>query len=281
MQFELPWALGPPDGRYVVRDAAGGPTTHVLVLATLGAPERRLLHGRRGRGVAPEPGPAPVTTSRATVIEAEPSSAGEGAAWLAAADAATAQAALEPLARAVRAHRLASGDPHVHEPALAQALVVRAGYGAGEQVAVGRWTDARELPPARERRRRRGAALQPHERLAALLGGRADALACEELALRARHDLDRGQLREAALQLRLALDAAVAELPREAEALGSTAFADRIGSLADDRAAVGALADAALGGVLPSNAHAALGDALGRLEAALRARSAAQSNSEL
>ena len=42
---------------------------------------------------------------------------------------------------------------------------------------------------------------RPQERLAALLGGRDAALACEELALRARGDLDHGRAREAALQL--------------------------------------------------------------------------------
>ncbi len=278
MQFEFPWALGPPDGRYVVRDTADGATTHVLLFATLGASERRLLRGRRSRAVAPEPDPAPVTTSRTTVIEAEPTSAEEAAAWLAAADRSAAETALDPLSRAVHAYRLASSDPHVHEPALAQALVARAGYGAGEQVAQGRWTDARELQTPEGRQRRRGAILHPQERLAALLGGRAHVLACEELTLRARHDLNRGQLREAAVQLRAALDAALVELPRETDQLGSAAFAERVSSLAGDRGIVATLADAALAGVLPPNAAETLADALGKLEAALRARSAAQSN---
>ena len=65
------------------------------------------------------------------------------------------------------------------------------GIGEGEQVAEGRWTQARELPP-RAGRPRRSAALRPQERLAALLGGRDAPLAGEELALRARPDLDRG-----------------------------------------------------------------------------------------
>ena len=281
MQFEFPWALGPPDGRYIVRDPGDGATTHVLQLATLGAPERRRLRGRRGREAAPEPEPTPVVTARVTVIEATPVSPDEAAASLQAADPATAELALAPLSRAVRAYRLASGDPHVHEPALSQALVIRAGYGAGEQVAVGRWMEARELASSSEGRQRRRTILHPHERLAALLGGHARPLACEELALRARHDLDHDQLREAALQLRVAFDAALAELPVEAQELGSAAFAERIATLADDHTTVVALADAALGGVLPPNASETLGAALGRLEAALRARSAAQSNPRL
>ena len=61
-------------------------------------------------------------------------------------------------------------------------------------------------------RAERSALLSPQERVAALLSGRDAALACEELALRARGDLDHGRPREAALQLAIAVDAALAEL---------------------------------------------------------------------
>ena len=194
-----------------------------------------------------------MTTARATVVDAEPVSVAEAERWLAAAGIEDAEGALAQVARAVRAHRLASGDPAVHEPALAQALVVRAGHGAGEQVAEGRWRAARELPPARAGRRRRVAGLQPQERLAALLGGHAHPLACEELALRARHDLDSGQLREAALQLRAALEAALRELPSAPDA--SADMARRVAELRELRPAVVALADDALGGVMPPEAE--------------------------
>ncbi len=270
MQFEFPWALGPADGRYVVRAAGEARPSNVLVLVTLGAPERRRLRGRGARAVVPEPPPTPVTTARATVVDAEPVSEAEAERWLAAADQEDTERALAHVARAVRAHRLADGDPAVHVPALAQALVVRAGYGAGEQVADGRWRAARELPPPRTARRRRVAGLRPQERFAALLGGHADPLACEELALRARHDLDHGQLREAALQLRTALDAALAEL---APAAASSAdMARRLGELRELRPAVTALADEALGGSMPSTTGEQLATALQRLEAALRSR---------
>ena len=276
VQFEFPWALGPPDGRYVVRgeaDGADAPPSHVLVLATLGARERRRLRDRRPRPVGPEPPPTPVTTGRATVVDAEPVAAAEAERWLAAAGSEVAALALAQLARAVRAHRLASGDPAVHEPSLTQALVVRAGYGAGEQVADGRWRAARELPPPREPRRRRTVGLRPQERLAALLGGHTHALACEELTLRARHDLDHGHLREAALQLRTALDAALGELP--AVAGSSSDMARRIAELGELQSDVEALADDALGGVLAPDVADRLAVVLGRLEAALRARTAA------
>ncbi|HZV74233.1 MAG TPA: hypothetical protein VFF79_11010 [Conexibacter sp.] len=270
VQFEFPWALGPADGRYVLRDVAGEPPSHVLVLATLGAPERRRLRDRRTRPAAPEPPPSPVTTARATVVDAEPMAVDAAERWLAAAGPEDADRALAQVARAVRSHRLASGDPAVHEPTLAQALVVRAGHGAGEQVAEGRWSAARELPPARPQRRRRVAGLWPQERLAALLGGHEMPLACEELTLRARHDLDHGHLREAALQLRAALDAALRELP--AEAASSPDMTARVAELDERRAAVEALADAAIGGDLPTDAQETLASTLQRVEAALRAR---------
>ena len=182
--------------------------------------------------------------------------------------------ALALVARAVRAHRVASADPAVHEPALGQALVVRVGHGAGEQVAAGRWQAARELPPAHPTRRRRTAGLHPQERLAALLGAHARPLACEELVLRARQDLDAGQLREAALQLRTALEAALAELPAAADA--SADMPGRVAELRERAPAVAALADDALSGVLPPTAGETLAETLQRLEAALRARIAAK-----
>jgi hypothetical protein len=274
VQFEFPWALGPADGRYVLRDAADAPASHVLVLATLGAPERRRLRDRRGRPVAPEPAPTPVTTTRVTVVDAEPMPLADAERWLAGAGPEDAEQALAQVARAVRGHRLASGDPSVREPGLSQALVVRAGHGAGEQVAEGRWSAACELPPTRPARRRRVAGLRPQERLAALLGGHEHPLACEELALRARHDLDAGHLREAALQLRAALDAALAELP--AAAATSSDLQRRVEELNEQRPQVAGLADAALGGVLPPDASDTLATTLHRLESSLRARIASR-----
>jgi len=272
VQFEFPWPLGPADGRYVVRDAADAPPTHVLVLATLGAPERRRLRERRGRPVAPEPPPTPVPTARATVVDAEPVTRAEAERWLASAGAQEATAALALVGRAVRAHRLASGDPAAREPALTQALVVRAGHGAGELVADGRWSAARELPPPSERRRR-SASLRPQERVAALLGGQDQALACEELTLRARQDLDAGRLPQAALQLRTALDAALAEL--ETAASGSAELRRRVTELAERRPTIERLAGEALGDGLPPTAQEPLSETLLKLESALRARIAA------
>jgi hypothetical protein len=271
VQFEFPWELGPPPGRYVLRDAAAEAALRVLVVSLLGAPERRLLgRRRRARRVAPEPPPAPVTTTRATVIRGQPVDLDRARAWLADA-AAPVDAELAVLNRAIRMHRLVTADPAVREVRRAQALVVRVGYGRGEEVADGRWTEAVEPPPPRDPRRGLRAALRPQERLAALLGGRDAPLACEELALRARADVDAGRLREAALQLRVALEAAIAELEAWRD---HGDMADRLAELVAQRDTVARAANAALRGGLDEATAAGVEHALGRVEAALRARTA-------
>jgi hypothetical protein len=276
VQLEVPWALGPPDGRYVLRGHAGEPE-HVLIVTTLGAPERRLLRGRRPQPASGDP--APVTTTRVTLVGATPFADADGAdAWLRTAttrgDAGEAQAgeAIAALNGVLYHQRLASADPHVREVSRAQALVVRVGLGEGEQIANGRWSQAVELPPTREHERpRRQAALRSQERLAALLGGRDAALACEELALRARLDLDAGRRREAALQLDAALGVAFPELAPWAGQADLSARLDELRALRDGVAA--AARSAREGGVDDEDADR-VAHALARLEAALRARTA-------
>jgi hypothetical protein len=278
VQVELPWPLGPPDGRYLVRADAGAeaPPTHVLVFATLGAPERRRLAGRRRqREAAPEPEPAAVATGRATVIDVEaPLGESQAQAWLAAAGEADLEAGLVVLNRALHAFRVVTADPHLHPVGRPQALVARIGFGAGEEVAEGRWSSAKELalPGGRQRRAR---ILAPQARLAARLGAREATLASEELTLRARADVDHGRWREAALQLLVALDAALAELAADSTA---AALGERLGELRGQREPVGAAAQAALSGPLSAEHEAAVRFALGRVEAALRARAAAASD---
>lgn len=275
VQFEFPRELGPADGRYVVREGAGADATHVLVLRTVGAPERRRLARRRPRDAEPEPDPEPVPTTRATVIAAvaheREDAAGE---WLTGArrepDDVLA-GGLEVLNRALHAHAVASGDPLALEVRREHALVARLGWGRGEQVAEGRWAEAVEVP-FRPPKRRRADALRPQERLAAMLGGRDRPLAAELLALRARLDLDHGRAREAALQLRVALEAGIAELEA---APSSEDLGRRLDELRTLRGAVGDAANAALGGPLDGAGREAVAHALGRLEAALRARAMA------
>jgi len=281
VQVELPWPLGPPDGRYLVRApetvpaAPASPPTHVLVFATLGAPERRRLSGRRRqREVAPEPGPAAVATGRATVIDVgAPLSEAEAQAWLAGAGEEDLAAGLAVLNRALHAFRVVTADPHAHGVGRGQTLVARIGFGAGEEVAEGRWTAAKELsaPTGRQRRSR---VLAPQAQLAARLGAREATLACEELTLRARADVEQGRSREAALQLLVALDAALAELSADPHAAD---LAERLSELRGQREPVGAAAQAALVRPLSAEEEAAVAFALSRVEAALRARAAAAS----
>ncbi|HEY5941702.1 MAG TPA: hypothetical protein VIT89_02420 [Solirubrobacterales bacterium] len=119
------------------------------------------------------------------------------------------------------------------------------GYGSGEEVAASRYRDARtvDVGPRASRRRRRDEELRPQERVAALLGGREQLDACETLLLRARADLDAGRDREAALQLRVGLEALLVELQG---ALADPDHKEDIGTLAERKSEVGAAANAAL-----------------------------------
>ena len=213
-----------------------------------------------------------MTTGRATIIEVEDPLSDEGAAraWLDRAGEPELADGLAVINRALHAFRVVTADPYVHEIAREQALVARIGYGAGDEVAHGRWSGARELPGT-PGRRRRSVILQPQARLAAALGGRQQVLACEELALRARSDVDHDRDREAALQLLVALDAALAELPLDPHA---GALADRLDELRARREAVADAAHNALAGTPDDASRAAVIEALGRLEAVLRARAA-------
>lgn len=306
VQCELPWELGPPDGRYLLRDPAGGEPRRVIVLATLktgrgprarpprapGDLRRRLGRDAR-RTVAPEPAPTPVTVTRATMIDPEPV-AGErqARAWLRELDGEREVAsAFGALNQVLYAQRIATADPYLREVSPPQALTVRAGWGAGEQVAEGRWLHAVELGQATgsARIRRRASALRPEERLARMLGARERALLCEEHALRARLDLDQGRPSQAVLELERALTLARRELADEQR--GDLPLRlQELNALAEpvQRIAAGAPAGQELTGQeltgreletvgreLTGQELETVGHALARLEAALRARSAA------
>jgi hypothetical protein len=176
------------------------------------------------------------------------------------------------LARALHAYRLASADPYLRPAGRGDALVARIGFGAGEEVADGRWTEAYELRLGATRRRR-AERLEPQVRFAAILSGRDHTLACEELVLRARLDVDEGRPREAALQALLALDAALAEL--EVDDLGP-ALRERIAELREQRGQAERAARAALSGPLGAGDQEAVAFTLARIEAALRARAVAR-----
>ena len=246
----------------------------MIVLGTLGAPQRRLFKGRKPAPVT-EARPEPVPTARATLIGAQPFDSTEQAeAWLEGlrrdveATAAEVEAGVRRLNVVLRAHRAAALDPYARDVSAAAALVVRVGYGTGDQVADGRFAAAYELPrdsaaTLSPRAARRREALAPQERLAAILGGRDAPLAGEELLLRARADLDAGHPREAALQARVALEALIAELHREGR---------DVGDLRGRRKAIGEAANAALEGDPSDDQQTAVSEAVTAMDRALRHR---------
>jgi hypothetical protein len=264
VQIEFPWALGPPDGRYLMRAGADGPPERVIVVQTASGGDA----------------PAPARTTRITVIDPVSLSAEQQArAWLEDFERDRERGIGESIAlvnRVLYLHRLAAADARVHEVSHAQALAVRAGWGEGEQLASGRWEHAQEQPartPARRggllrrgSRRERASELTHSERLAALLGAREEPLVCEELALRSRGDLEAGRLGHAALELQGALAAGLAELRAEER----HDLALRIDELEQLSGGVAEQARVAIGGEPPDGE--VLAHALDRLQAALRAR---------
>jgi hypothetical protein len=232
------------------------------VLRTLGVPQRRLIGRRRPKDAGTSAEPEPVPTSRATVVHAKPfDSAEEADAWLEMEDDARdaeIAAATRELNLVLRSHRAASADPYARDVSADHTLVIRLGYGEGEQVAEGRYERAIEMPKAPPKRKR-GEALAPQERLAAILGGRTELPAGEELLLRARLDLDAGRPREAALQARIALEALLGELEDK--------FSAPLRTL---REPVGRIANAALDGDLSEEDAAAVEDAVKQMAVAAR-----------
>jgi hypothetical protein len=280
VQMDFPWAIGPADGRYLLRARAGGDPERVLVLQTLKE--------------------AAATGSRITLVDPVSLPAEHQArAWLedVERDRRTAiEEALSVLNRVVYLHRIAAADPYTNELSATQALAIRAGWGTGDELAAGRYTHADELPAGQRAGARRGllrlggrrartAELLGQERLASLLGAHVPTLLSEELALRARLDLDQGRLALAALDLSSAMSVAAQELRRERR----EDLALRIDELDQLRAGVEEQARAAIAFAAAESAAAnapppaasepawpereSLEHALERLEAALRARS--------
>jgi hypothetical protein len=180
--------------------------------------------------------------------------------------------AVRLLNEALHAHATAAQDPSLGEVSAAGAVAPRLGYGEGEQVADGRWSDARELLAA-EPRRRRAEALQPAERVAAVLGGRERVEPSEALLMRARLDLDQGRLREAALQLESGIAALLAE-----PGAGSSRAEEDVAELRARHQDAGRLAEVARREPLDPERAAWLSQTLALAERALRRRRARASN---
>jgi hypothetical protein len=222
VQFEFPGTLSVPDGRYLARRDSS-PGEQVLVVETAGAPPPGRRRRRRPKDAAAGAEPAALPLTRVTAVRAQQPfrSEDDAARWVEATVAAedsidsAVREAIDLLNRALHAQAAATADPLWAELRPERASKVRIGHGSGEEVAAGRFSQARDVDAAGGHgasRRRRDDELRPQERLAAVLGGRERVDACETLLLRARADLDAGRIREAALQLRVALEALLVEL---------------------------------------------------------------------
>lgn len=201
----------------------------VVVLKTVGAAPAsgRGLRRRRPKRIeetaAEEPLSVPVCRGTVVRSEAFPGRA-EARAWMerctrneGARDLEVAWA-VRTLNLAVRAQRLAAGDPYVHEVSAGKARTARLGFGTGEELVSGQWSEAVEIPEPRSSRREM---LAPQQQVAEILSERKPAYPSEELFLRAQLDLDEGRQCEAALQLRITIEALAAELERDGDEAAS------------------------------------------------------------
>jgi hypothetical protein len=284
VQLDVPGHLGLDDGRYLLSGADHEQAEAVVVVQTLrGTAASRRPRRRRPRRAEPAGDSPEVPLTRLTVIPAEPSEPEAAARELqrTAGDPEAAEATVTAGLRAVntvlRAHRVATRDPHGHEIGREAVLVARVGYGTGDGLAEGRWEEAVEVPQPRHRQRR-AQALRPQERLAAVLAGREPIDICETLLLRARADLDQGRPREAALQLQAGLQALLAELPGGGAAAGGQAphagrdQAEDLAALQERLERTAEAADESLAGELSAERTDEVAETLGICERILRRR---------
>jgi hypothetical protein len=275
VQLEVAGTVGLEDGRYLGRDPE-----RVLVVRTANppSPPRRRLSRAKPKDADPAASPPPVPMTTLTVITPEPLGDEPAASsWLEAQrrdqDAVEdgVRAALELANQAIHAHRAAVADPTIPDVGAEAALTVRVGYGEGDALADGHYTEAIELPTS-ERRQRRSDALRPTERVAGVLAGRESVAACELLLLRARADVDAGRDREAALQIRTA----VAALLAERTSFDASGQGADIEALKGSQEAVNSVGEAALAGDLSADQVETATAALRVSERVLRRQRAAR-----
>lgn len=277
IQFDFAGALAVADGRYLLRD---GGREQVLVIETLGAPPPARRRRKRPRDAEIGEPPPELPVARATVVlafnELEDAEAAE--AWLSQAKVSEeaidqlVEQGIDELNRALHTQSVASGDPYPQTVTPARAVVIRIGFGGGEALADGAFTSAHQVDPGLgpiSRRRQRDEELRPQQRLAAVLGDREQLDACETLLLRARADLDAGRNREAALQLRVGLEALLIELKG---ALSDAGHEEDMVTLESRRHEAGELANAALRADPTPEQLEALGELLSTCERVLRRR---------
>jgi hypothetical protein len=277
IQLDFAGTLAVGDGRYVLRD---GERERVLVLETLGAPPPPRRRRRRAKEAGAGDHSAPLPLTRATLVRAFErfAVADDALAWVETSVGAedTIDALIEEaigvLNQALHAHAVASSDPQPQTLTPRLAVAARVGYGSGAEVADGEFSVAREIDvrtAGGSRRQQHAEEMRPQERLAAVLGGRERFDACETLVLRARADLDAGRIREAALQLRVGLEAVLAELRG---AVADPGHDEDMITLKSRRHEAGDLANAALHGDLDPTQLQAVDELLSTCERVLRRR---------
>jgi hypothetical protein len=123
--------------------------------------------------------------------------------------------ALFTLDRARAADAAASGRPFAAPTEFAGILTARIGYGDGDRISEGRFTEAFDVDArggVGSRRRERLSRTAPIARIAAIIGEKGRADSCEFLVPRVRADLDTGRIMTAALGIEMACRSTVAEL---------------------------------------------------------------------
>ncbi|MBF6621381.1 MAG: hypothetical protein ITG02_14275 [Patulibacter sp.] len=241
VQVEIAGEIDLPSGRWTVRGHANRPRAVVVVEATE-RPPRRFRRKRRKLAAA-----TAVPAARVTVVDADPIVTDDPDRWLAEHDADEAvDQALATIDRLSHVNAIAADEPRprpVRWRDLTRALLA---YGTGYEGADGSWSTHRAVSVAADqprRVRRSGRGLGNEERLADLLSGRDPVLAAEPLSLRVQHDLEAEHFREAALQLRIAVEVAIAELEPWRDALHVDSALDEL------RGARGAVAETATAAV--------------------------------
>ena len=228
-------ALRLEKGRYLSRQ---GDEQQVVVIDTEGAPPPARRRRRKAKQLETSQTVPNVAVSTVTVVLASDpfSSESEASEWLAGAigDEATSELldrALASLDRALAAEAAATGRPYVPQFGVDDLINARFGYGDGDSVSDGQYLEAYEIDarggtasPRRERLNR----TRPLARIAAILGGREQAAACEYLIPRIRSDLDGGRVMSAALVIEVAVRATVVELDEVLENSDHSADLDRL-----------------------------------------------------
>jgi hypothetical protein len=141
---------------------------------------------------------------------------------------------LSTLDRALAAEAATTGRPYVPEIGIDDVIGARIGFGDGDRVSDGRYLEAFEIDarggtasPRRERMNR----TRPLARIAAIIGGKEEAAACEYLIPRIRSDLEGGRVMSAALVIEVAVRSSIVELDTVLDLPEHSADLDRLEEL--------------------------------------------------